>query len=97
MSTPQDMHDDKSKWWEHNHPNEESEVVAYRLSQGDKRDGWSERPLYYSAQPVRKPLDAVTAMRLVLEVDMHSNHTRGTTNWAVAITHAIERAHGITA
>ena len=45
----------------------------------------------------RKPLHAVEAMRLVLNVDMHTNHIRGTTNWAVAITRAIERAHGIAA
>ncbi len=57
---------------------------------------------YLNNQPAaqdagRKPLTAVAAMHLVMDVDMQGCYVRGTTNWAVAITRAIECAHGITA
>lgn len=43
-----------------------------------------------------EPLHPVEAMRILLDVDSKRQYVRGTTNWAVAVTRAIEAAHGIT-
>lgn len=48
-------------------------------------------------QPVvREPLHAVDLMRIVLKIEQEHHFLRGTSNWAVSVGRAIERAHGIT-
>ena len=43
----------------------------------------------------RQPLHPVEAMRLVMDAEREHQFLRGTTNWAVAVARAVERAHGI--
>jgi len=46
--------------------------------------------------PQRQPLTDMAAIKLGLEADEHArHHSRGTSNWAYAITRFYEQAHGI--
>ncbi|MDD2609425.1 MAG: hypothetical protein PHX60_06960 [Giesbergeria sp.] len=46
-------------------------------------------------QTALEPLTADRAMTIAMEIESNQNFLRGTTNWVVAVTRAIEAAHGI--